>query len=154
MLAEEARPPTSAGMSDSCVRPWPPDSHRANNVLPFLTHMHAPSHDLKKKKTLTGFICPHTPTHRDHLPKQRHIEFLHTDTRAPASPPPTAATINCSDCTTKNTIPSETYWYTTGARAGMKYEKREGDLFTFNLKKSGTFDQFCPSKLSLLRLKL
>lgn len=41
----------------------------------------------------------------------------------------------------------------TGARAGMKYEKREGDLFTFNLK-SGTFDQFCPTKLSLLRLKL
>lgn len=68
------------------------------------THV-PPSHDLRKSPIcahlcMQAHMCRHT--HRDHLPIQRHIEHLHTDTQAPASPPPTTAMV------TVQTVPLKT----------------------------------------------
>lgn len=89
--ADEVRPPTSAGMLDSCVSmtarlPLSP------LYLPSLSHTCSnitwSKEEEKKIPYLHSFLhtCPHM--HTDHLPIQRHIEFffLCSDTQAPASP--------------------------------------------------------------------
>lgn len=63
-------------------------------------------HMISKKSPIHAHLCMQAHicrrTHRDHLPIQRHIEFLHTDTQAPASPPPTTTMV------TVQTVPLKT----------------------------------------------